>query len=496
MSSECDDGKEKNVETQEYILMRRIALIAGPIMALLTLLTPSPGGLSQGSWRLIGLLAWMVSWWLTEAMPLAVTALLPIPYMPLVGIADEKVVTSGYAHPLIYLFLGGFIISLAMTKWGLHKRIALTIVSKIGSSPPKIVAGFMVATAFLSMWISNTATAIMMFAVGYALIGFFKERGMNDDEVGRFGKALMLSIAYSASIGGVGTLIGTPPNALLASVASDSYGLTIGFSQWMLIGIPFVIVFLPLAWYVITRSFKLRNIELEDAEGFIQGELDSLGPMKKPETMVLVTFALAALAFITRKWVAQWTGLALTDTTIAMAAALILFALPLSFKKGEFVQDWENAKKLPWGVLLIFGGGLALAGAFQSTGLSTSIGGAVSSFSGVNSLILVLIITTMVVFLTELTSNTATTAIFLPLMGAIAVGLGFHPLLFMVPVTLAASMAFMMPVATPPNAIIFGYEGLRIKDMARTGIWLNLLAICIIVVMAYFLGPLALGFTP
>ncbi len=479
-----------SASTGNYSPVKLIFLIAGPASCAVICLLPAPQGLSCEALRLVGLASWMVVWWFSEAVPLAATALLPIPFMPILGIADQKPVAAAYAHPIIFLFLGGFIIAAAMQRWNLHKRIALLIVLRIGTNPTRIVAGFMIATAFLSMWISNTATAIMMFAVGLSLSEFVHKRNQDHANAALFSKSLMLGIAYAASIGGVATLIGTPPNGIFAAFLSDAYGMQITFSSWMCIGFPFVLVMLPLCWLVLTRgAFNLRSITFDGAEDILLTELRSLGPVSKPERIVLIVFSASALLWITRPAVCSITGLSISDTTIALCAAVVLFITPLSLKNGSFVCDWECAARIPWGVLLLFGGGLSLAVAFQSTGLATAIGHGVSSLHGTHSAFFVLVVTGVVILLTELTSNTATTAAFLPIMGAVAVGAHLHPMLLCLPVTLAASMAFMMPVATPPNAIVFACRGLSIRDMVRAGFFMNMAAIILIPVLVYVLAP-------
>ncbi len=470
---------------------RLLALVAGPLVMLVLLAMPTPEGLSPEAWKLVALAAWMVTWWMFEAAPVPVTALLPIPVMPLLGIADEKAVAASYAHPLIFLFLGGFLIAAAMQRWGLHRRIALSIVHRVGTSPGGIIAGFMVATAFLSMWISNTATAVMMYAVGISVIDFVSSHTDDATLARRFGVALMLGIAYGASIGGVGTLIGTPPNTLLASFLADNHGIRIDFATWMLLGIPLVLVMLPVTWLLLCKVvFPVRGLRLGGAHELISEELKGLGAMSKGERIVMVVFVATALLWITRKWLVDLTGLSISDTSIALIAATLLFALPASIEKGQFTVEWDAAKNVPWGVLLLFGGGLALAGAFSSTGLAESIGNAVGALEGAEFGLIVLVTITAIIFLTELTSNTATTATFLPILGAVAVGLGASPMALAIPAAIAASMAFMMPVATPPNAIVFSYEGMHIQDMMKAGFWLNLIAIGLIYGAMVFIAPL------
>ncbi|HWP20562.1 MAG TPA: DASS family sodium-coupled anion symporter [Burkholderiaceae bacterium] len=468
-----------------------LPLVLGPSLALVPWISDAPGGLSEPAWRLVGLTAWMVTWWLSEAVPLAATALLPLPLMPALGIAEQGPTAASYGDPLIFLFLGGFLIAAAMRRWQLHTRIALNIVRAIGTSPAGIVGGFMLASAFLSMWISNTATAVMMFAVGLSLVDYVKGTGLPAEQLRRFGVALMLGIAYAASIGGVATLIGTPPNALLAAYVQREFGLVIDMARWMMIGVPFMLVMLAVAWLWLTLVVgRLGGMRLEGSRQVLQRELDRLGPLRGGERRVLVVFLLAALAWVFRPQLASLLDVPISDTTVALLAAVALFVVPGESGKGRLLS-WEEAERIPWGVLLLFGGGLALAGAFGSTGLAKAIGQSVAGLSGVSIWWVVLLVTALIVFLTELTSNTATAATFLPIMGAVALGLGEHPLLLAIPVAIATSAAFMMPVATPPNAIVFAYQDLHIRDMARAGFVLNLTTIATVFALVYLLaGPL------
>lgn len=459
-------------------------------MAILLLLIPGPEAMNPEAWRLVALATWMVVWWLGEAVPIPATALLPIPMMPLMDIATMKPVAANYGHPLIFLFLGGFLLAAAMQRWGLHKRVALKIVGVVGTGPGGIIIGFMMATAFLSMWISNTATTIMMFAVGLSVVEFISQKTPDRAIVRNFGVALMLGIAYSASIGGVGTLIGTPPNAFLASFLQSTYSINIDFFTWMKLGVPVVLVMLPVAWFMLTRViFPVRDLHIGDAGGIIKDELSALGTMSKGEKIVATVFCGAALGWIFRKQLAGWTGLAINDTAIALVAATVLFAFPVSWTKRQFALDWGSARNIPWGVLLLFGGGLALASGFKTTGLAEWIGGQVSGFD-VSTWALVLIVIVAIIYLTEITSNTASTATFLPILGAVAVGLGLDPRILAIPVALGASMAFMMPVATPPNAIVFSYKEMHLGDMVRAGFWLNIAAIIVSYGAVYFLAPI------
>lgn len=471
------------------------ALLLGPLFCLLSFVLPAPEGLSVEAWRLVGLTIWMVVWWLSEAVPIPATALLPIPMIPLLGIADEKTATASYANPLIFLFLGGFMLAQAMQRWNLHTRIALTIVNRVGTNPAGLLGGFAVATAFLSMWINNTSTAIMMFAVALSIIEYLKYLSPDDSRIRSFGIALMLTVAYSASIGGIGTLIGTAPNALLAGFMKETYGYTLDMRKWLWIGLPFVLLMLPMMWLLFTRVlFPTRGLRFEGAGDLIREELSGLGKMSVPERAVLVVFLMAVAGWLLREPVSKATGLPISDSFIAMSAALLLFVIPASVKDRKFTLDWQTVEGLPWGVLLLFGGGLALAGSFESTGLAKWIGGSVSGLQ-ISLWLLVAIVSTMILLLTELTSNTAVTATFLPIMGAVAVGLGIDPLWLTIPVAVSASGAFMLPVATPPNAIVFAYDDLHIKHMARAGCLLNILSVTLITVIMFVFARMGLNLT-
>lgn len=491
MSSSVKNNQPSNIS----IPCRRLFfLLLGPTITFVLMSMQPPGQLSPEAWTLLGLMLWMILWWMTEAAPVPVTALLPIPMMPLLNIASQKEVTANYGHPLIFLFLGGFLIAAAMQRWGLHKRIALNIVNLLGGTAPRVIAGFMLSTAFLSMWISNTATTVMMFAVAISIIEMISEKATDPAKARTFSIALLLGIAYSASIGGVGTLIGTPPNTLLASFLMDSYEITIDFSTWMLMGFPLVVIMLPITWLLLCKwLYPIKNELLFEDQNFFKNEIKKLGVMSPGEKIVLVMFVLTALSWLTRKWLVSWTGLTISDTTIAMISAILMFVIPASIQRGRFTIEWESTKNIPWGVLFLFGGGLALAGAFRSTGLASAIGDWVSDMGAIEASLYILITTAAIIFLTEVTSNTATTATFLPILGATAIGLGLDPMVMCIPAALAASMAFMMPVATPPNAIVFSYEHLRIADMMRAGLLLNILTIILIYAAMIMLAPVVFG---
>ncbi|MGH1417699.1 MAG: SLC13 family permease [Hyphomicrobiaceae bacterium] len=475
---------------------RLLPLILGPALAGILLLLPPPGNMPVTAWSAVAITSWMVVWWLSEAVPLPATALLPIPFMPFLDIGDIKSVCASYAHPLIFLFLGGFILAAAMQRCGLHRRIALNIISFVGTSNKRIIAGFMLATSFLSMWISNTATTVMMYAVGLSVIQLVASR-VGSASASRFGIALMLGIAYSASIGGVGTLIGTPPNALLASILQSSYSIEIDFVTWMMFGLPVVVVMLLIAWVLLAVVlFPTADTDESVPPSILKEEMAQLGPPTRTEKMVLVVFALAVMGWCFGKPIGVVTGVPINDTAVAILASVALFAIPVSLNKQEFLVDWETAKKLPWGILLIFGGGLAITGAFNTSGLAAYLGNSMKGFGTLGVWTLVLVTGGIMIALTEITSNTASAATFLPILGAIAVGLGYDPRLLMIPVALGASMAFMMPVATPPNAIVFSYDGLKIQDMVRAGIWLNIVATLVCFGAMYLLAGLVFGIAP
>jgi solute carrier family 13 (sodium-dependent dicarboxylate transporter), member 2/3/5 len=477
---------------------RRIGLIVGPLATVAMLLMPVPAEMSPEAWRTAAVGVLMATWWVTEAIPIPATALLPIALFPLLGVLPVRAAAAPYANPLIFLFLGGFVIALAMERWGLHRRIALLVVRGVGTSPHRLVLGMMAASAFVSMWVSNTATAVMMLPIGLSVIQLARQAGGGEGSEGESGFAvcLMLGIAYACSIGGLATLIGTPPNALLAGFMLESYGVEIGFAQWMAVGLPLVLLTLPLTWLVLTRLvFPIRIREIPGGREAIVAEYRGLGAMSRGERWVAAVFACAAAAWIARPFLEPVvTGL--SDPGIAILAALALFAIPLDRRATEFVIDWKTAERLPWGVLLLFGGGLALAEAVTATGLAEWIAGGMEAVGAMPTVVLVVAVAVVVIFLTELTSNTATAAAFLPLIASLAIGLGENPLLLAIPAALAASCAFMMPVATPPNAIVYGSGQVTIGQMVRAGWWLNLIFVVAITLLTYTLVALVFGVEP
>lgn len=473
---------------------RRAGLLLGPLALAATLLAPPPAGLSAAGWHAAGVGLLMAIWWITEPIPIPATSLLPLLLFPLLGVATMDAAASPYANPLIFLFLGGFLLALAMQRWGLHRRVALTIIQMVGTRPRSIVAGFLVSTALLSMWVSNTATAMMMLPIGLSIVQLAcgtDSIGGLDGEKRNFAVALLLAIAYGSSIGGMATLIGTPTNALLAGFFSETYGVEIGFAQWLMVGLPLMIVGLPITHLVLTRLvFPVRMKELAGGRKLIRSELQALGRISRPERMVGLVFLLVAVLWIAQPLYQGWVP-GVSDAGIAMFGAILLFLLPVNLRKGEFVLDWETAESLPWGVLLLFGGGLSLAAAVAKTGLAGWIGGELGGMEHLPSWMVVAVVAGVVMMLTELTSNTATAAAFLPVTTALAAGIGQNPLLFAVPTVLAASCAFMLPVATPPNAIVYGSRLVTIPQMARAGAVLNLAFLVLVVILTYTLLPLA-----
>ena len=481
---------------------RRIGLVGGALLFLLLLALPGPAGLSPEGWRAAAVATLMAVWWMTEAIPIPATALLPLALFPTLGILDMTNAAAPYANQLIFLFMGGFLIALAMERWGLHRRMALAIMAFVGTGPKRLVLGFMVATAFLSMWISNTATATMMLPIAIAVAEVFRPDDLDGEENAfPFGVALMLGIAYGASIGGVATLIGTPPNAVMAAAAEELLDVRIGFVQWMSVGLPVTTVFLPLAWVLLVQVLHPPGRISGDAGDVIRDERRGLGPTSRAEKTVAVVFVLAALSWIFRSpkdfgvvtipginTFAPW----VLDSTIAMVAAMLLFLIPVDWKKGTFALDWTTARKMPWGVLVLFGGGLSLARAMDQTGLAAWIGGGVGGLGFLPTMALLAVVAALFVFLTEVTSNTATSTMAMPIMVGVGAGLGFPAVTLMATAAMSASMAFMLPVATPPNAIVFGSKYLTIPRMVKAGFWMNLVAIALITLTATFLVPAVL----
>ncbi len=471
----------------------RIGAISGGLAVFGAMIAlPPPADLSPAAWHVAAVAALMAVWWIFEAVPVAVTALMPICLFPFLDILSIRDTTAPYANPLIFLFMGGFMIALAVERWHLHRRIALNVLGLFGARPARLVGGFMCATAGLSMWVSNTATTVMMLPVALSVIGLLKDHEdtqSTDRENRNFAIALLLGTAYAASIGGLATLVGTPPNALLAGYMEQVYDRSIGFGQWMLVGLPLTLILLPIAWLLLTRFiFPVAHHEITGATDIIDDEVEKLGPITYQEIAVALVFAATAALWIARPLINKaLPGSGLSDAGIAIMGAVALFIIPARTGKGDFLMNWNWAVRLPWGVLILFGGGLSLASAVDKTGLAAWIGAALSGIDGWPVYLILLAIIAVVIFLTEITSNTATAAVFLPVMGAAALTFGADPLFFAAPTAIAASCAFMMPVATPPNAIIFSSGHIKVPQMARAGLPLNIISIAVILTAAYSL---------
>ncbi|XUU60554.1 SLC13 family permease [Erythrobacter sp. HA6-11] len=470
-------------------------LVAGIIAFALFALFFAPDGLDRSAQLVAAIGVMMAIWWATEAVPLPVTALLPIIAFPLAGVMSIQDATAPYANPIIFLFLGGFLVALAVERSELHRRIALLIFRLTGNSGKGLVAGFMLAAALLSMWISNTSTTLMLFpiAVSLALVVGETSPGMTDKSKHDFQIALLLGLAYGASIGGVATLVGTPTNAFMVGFLQSEYALEIPFAQWMMVGIPVTVLLLPLGWVLLTRFlFPVTFTSSPETRAELDRRYEALGKMSTAEKRTAVLFGLLIAGWVLRKPLGGALGLeGLSDAGVAMIAALLAFMIPSGTDRHALVT-WEDTKRLPWGVLILFGGGLSLAAALSSSGLTLWLGQQLAPLGVINPLLLVIALTSLVIFLTELTSNVATTATLLPVVAALAVELGVDPLMLVVPVTIAASCAFMLPVATPPNAIVFSSGEIQIREMMRAGLWLNLVSIVLVSAIAMWLVPLVL----
>ena len=476
---------------------KQIGIYLGPVMFFLTLLFFNPPGLNDASRAVLASSLWIAIWWITEALPIAVTALLPMILFPLTGGMELADTTAAYGHKLVFLTLGGFIIAIAIEKWNLHKRIALHIISYIGTDLKMIILGFMVATAFLSMWISNTATSVMMLPIGIVII---KQIQDNSDFSGSasntFAKALMLSIGYSASIGGVSTLIGTPTNMVLAGAISQIYDYEISFLEWFIFGFPLSIMILFFSWYYLTRiAFSFEQKRLPGGRAEILKLKKDLGKITFEQKAVSFVFFAAAFCWITKNFLLKNIFPRIDDTIISIFFATLLFLINVKGKK-EKILKWEDTQRLPWGVLLLLGSGMSFAKAVDSSGLSVWVGTQISAFGTMNLFILLVLLITVVNFLTEIASNMATIAMMLPILAPIALEFDLHPFVLMVAAAAAASCAFMLPVATPPNAVVFGSGYLKINDMVKNGFLLNLTSIVIIALMVYFALPIIWDLVP
>ncbi|MEZ2457320.1 SLC13 family permease [Salinicoccus roseus] len=483
-----------------YSKVQRIGLILGPLLFMTVKLLPTPMDMTGEANTVLGVLLWVAVWWVTEALPIPVTSLLPLILFPLGGVMETGEVSASYGDSLIFLFAGSFLIALSMEKWNLHRRVALSIISMVGTNPNSIILGFMLATAFLSMWISNTATTMMMVPIALAVTKQFADSLKSNTSIiyppdttpgnFRFGTALMLGVAYSATIGGFGTLIGAPANIILAGTVSNLYNIEVTFANWIIFGLPLVTVLIPLLWLYLTKfSFPMKSQGLPGGKQVIQNELKSLGRITYEEKVVLTIFSLTGLAWISRSFFLNNFIPGLDDALIALLGAIALFIIPAK-NKGESIMDWNTALKLPWGILWLFGGGLALAAGITNSGLNEWIGGLLGSIEAVPLIVTIALIVASMTLLSEFTSNTATATMAYPIVAVVATTLGVNPIILMVAANMGATFAYMFPVAAPPNAIVFGTGYVKMSSMAMTGIWLNLISIIISILVVYFYVPL------
>ena len=466
------------------------------VFALMLLADPYQAVMNESAWRVAAVGLWMAIWWATEAIPVPATALLPLVLFEPLGVATIRDAAAPFANPTIFLFLGGFIMALALERWALHRRIALAVIDHTGTDGRRLIGGFMLVCAVLSMWMTNTSTTMMLLPIVLSVAAVIRANVTNlSEESGRnFELAILLGLAYSASIGGLATLIGTPPNALLMGFMAENYGIEISFARWMLVGIPVSFVMLPIAWLVLTRFLFPVDIPATEAVRMhLHGLRVELGPMSPAEKRVGVLFILLILSWMFRTPVSEVLGLSgISDAGIVLTVALLMFMFPSGDRQQSRLMVWEDIVRLPWGVLILFGGGLSLAAAVSDSGLALWLGQQLAPLNVWGTFVLVLASVTLVIFLTELTSNLATAATLLPVMGAIAVQAGLPPIVLTVPITIAASCAFMLPVATPPNAIVFATGAISIPQMARAGIVLNLIGIVIVTIISLYVAPAAL----
>ncbi len=479
-------------------LAQRIGRWLGPaVFVLMLVVSPYQGVMEPLAWRAAAVGLWMAIWWATEAIPVPATALLPLVLFQPLGLASMRDAAAPFAHPTIFLFLGGFMMALSLERWNLHRRIALAILERTGTEGKRLIGGFMLVSALISMWMTNTSTTLMLLPIVLSVISVMNDNvdGLSESQQQDFSLALLLGLAFSASIGGLATLIGTPPNALLVAYLADEHGIQISFARWMLVGIPVTLALLPVTWWLLTH--RLFDVDIP-ASPIVRQHLRDMrvrqGAMSVPEKRIAVVFVCLVSGWMLRRPLQALLGLdALSDTAIAMAAAVALFLIPSGDNTQKRLMTWQQTERLPWGVLLLFGGGLSLAAVVDSSGLALWLGESLAPLNALGIGVLLLAAVAMTIFLTELTSNMATTATLLPVMGAIALQAGLPPLLLAVPVTIAASCAFMLPVATAPNAIVFSTGRVRIGQMVRAGIWLNILAIGIVWVIGLFVAPPLLG---
>ncbi|MCK5442659.1 MAG: DASS family sodium-coupled anion symporter [Maribacter sp.] len=472
-------------------LSRKLGLLLGPILFFVFTNLPNTIVSEKGD-AVIAVALWMVIWWITEAVSISVTALLPLVLFPLLKIMPIGEVGANYGSPIIFLFFGGFVLALALENVNLHKRIALNIIKITGTTPNKVVLGFMIATASLSMWISNTASTVVMLPIAMSVIGLLINDADGFTKNDRnFALSVMLGIAFSANAGGIATVIGTPPNSVMIGLLENEYNIEISFLKWMVIGVPFSTVMIAISYFVLVKwMFPNKQLKFTASKEIINTELQKLGPMSGKEKMVLSIFGVTVFLWIFRTLINEiFPGLGLSDTIISMIAAISLFSIPYNLKKGDFLIKWKDTQRLAWGILILFGGGLALAKGMSVSGIVDLVAHTIAA-SEISILLTAVLLIFLMLFMTELMSNVALVAVLAPVVAGIAIGLEIPILYLLIPVTIASSCAFMLPMATPPNAIVFASGYIKVHQMARVGIILNLIAVALLVVMFQFIVPL------
>jgi len=471
-------------------ISKKIGLFLGPLLFLIAINLPFEL-VSQKGDAVIGVALWMVTWWITETVSISVTALLPLVLFPLLKIMPIAEVGANYGSPIIFLFFGGFVLALALEKVNLHKRIALNIIRLTGTTPDKVVLGFMIATGLMSMWISNTASTVVMLPIALSVIHLLidDEGGFTKDDK-NFALSVMLGIAFSANAGGIATVIGTPPNSVLIGLLENEYNIEISFLKWMTFGLPFAIVMIAIIYFVLVKwMFPNKNIQFNASREIIDSELKKLGVLSAKEKRVLLIFGITVFFWIFRTLINRLIpNLALSDTIISMSAAIALFAIPFSLKKGDFIIKWSDTEKLAWGILILFGGGLALAKGMSASGIVDVVTNAIAS-SDISVLFTVSLLIILMLFMTELMSNVALVAVLAPVVAGIAIGLEIPILYVLIPVTMASSCAFMLPMATPPNAIVFASGYIKVNQMVRAGVILNIIAVLLLILLFKFVMP-------
>lgn len=472
----------------KYPLLKKIGLITGPIFFLILINLPFVL-ISEIADPVIAVAIWMIIWWVTEAVSISVTALIPLILFPLIGILDLKTVAQSYGSPIVFLFFGGFVMALALEKVNLHKRIALSIIKLTGTSPNRVILGFMIATAFLSMWISNTACTVVMLPIALSVIQLLinDEDGFTKNDR-NFALSIMLGIAFSANVGGVATIIGTPPNTVLIGFLESEYQIEISFLNWLLLALPFSILMIVVIYFVIVKWIYPNHLNtFSSSSDVITNELNALGKMNRTEKRVLTIFSVVIFLWISRTTINSFVpDLNLSDTGISMMGAFALFVVPFNFNKGEFTLDWKDTQKLPWGILILFGGGLSLASGLKYAGLIELIANTISSYQGFSIVVIAFLLIAVMLFMTELMSNVALVTIFVPVVAGIALGLDVPLLHMLIPVTMASSCAFMLPMATPPNAIVFASGYVKVSEMVRVGIILNITSVILLILLFKF----------